>query len=222
MQELETRLANEAPLADVVEIWLDSIKDLRLAEIFFEKEPVRKPFLFVNKAPCEGGDFLGTVEDQVELLIEALKRGAEYIDVALGTKNSALKKLVIAKEKTRGKIIISYHNFKETPSLSHLKSLVKRALKKNADIVKIATFVGNRNDNLTLLSLTGWARENDFEIIVVGMGEEGKLSRIICPLFGSYMYYAPLSVGSETAAGQIPLEKLRQIWEQIEETRHCV
>ena len=211
MAELEARFKEEAPYVDVVEVWLDSVEDLRLAEIFFEKEGIKTPFLFVNKTPEEGGDFMGTPEEHIEMLIEMFERGARYVDVALETDEKLIKQLAKAKGKD-DKLILSYHNFEETPSLDELKKLVKDGIKKGADIVKLATFVGDRIQNVTLFEVIRWAQEEGINIITVGMGEEGVMSRVMCPLLGSHMYYAPLKKGDETAPGQLTKAELEEIW----------
>lgn len=211
MDELEHRLKEEASQADVLEIWLDGIADLRLAEIFFETEKLKKPFLFVNKAPCEGGDFLGTPEERVETLIETFRRGAAYVDVALSTPTPLIRRLVKAKP-SEARLILSYHNFKETPPLATLRSLLRAARRKGADLVKVATFVHHTEENVTLFELTRWALGEKIPIITVGMGEAGKLSRIVCPLLGSALYYASLRRDQSTAPGQLTKAELETAW----------
>lgn len=211
MALLEQRLRIEADDADVIEIRLDCIRDVRLAEIFFEKDPIKKPFLFVNKAPSEGGLFLGSEEERVEMLEEMIERGAQYVDVSIITDLKLIKRLVKRKG-AKTKLILSYHNFKGTPTLTTLKRLVRKAKKQGADLVKIATFVKNPRENVILFELTAWAKEEKIQIITLGMGEEGRLSRIVCPLLGSKMYFAPLKKGDETAPGQLTKEELETAW----------
>lgn len=215
MTELEHRLKTESSQADVVEIWLDGIEDLRLAEIFFESEGIQPPFLFVNKAPCEKGNFLGTPEESVERLVEVFKRGAAFVDVALSTDARLLRRLIASKP-PEGRLILSYHNFKETPSLTRLKTLVRSARKKGADVVKMATFIHRPEENVTLFELTRWAVEKNIPIITVGMGAAGKLSRVVCPRLGSALYYAPLTRDHSTAPGQLTKSELEQIWKFID------
>lgn len=203
MALLEQRLRTESGDADVIEIRLDCIRDLRLAEIFFEKDPIKKPFLFVNKAPCE--------EERVKMLEEMIERGAQYVDVAICTDPRLIKRLVKRKGK-QTKLILSYHNFKGTPALATLKRLVRKAKKQGADLVKIATFVKKPGENVILFELTTWAKDEKILIITIGMGEEGRLSRIVCPLLGSRMYFAPLKKGDETAPGQLTKEELENAW----------
>lgn len=221
MEMLIGRLHEEAPQADIVEIWLDSIKDLRLAELFFEKAELNIPFLMVNKARFEGGDFMGTPRERIQFLKEALERGAEYVDVAFRTHEKELKILIEAKEKSsrnqKSHLILSYHNFKITPSLKKLKEIVKQSIRKGADIVKLATFVRQPEENIILFEATAWARAKGIPIITMGMGQHGKMSRVVCPLLGSAMVYAPLKHGEKTAPGQMTREEIQDIWETLVE-----
>jgi 3-dehydroquinate dehydratase I len=214
MQDLKQRLVAEAHQADLVEVWLDSIQDLRLAEIFFEEADIKTPFLFVNKVPAERGDFMGTPEEHAEILRELFERGAHYVDVAFETEPKHIKHILGAKQ-DYANLIISYHNFEETPELKELQKVVKQAVESGADIVKVATFVKERPENVVLFELTTWAAAQGIKVIVVGMGQEGRLSRIVCPLLGSEIYYAPLEHGTETAPGQITKAELTTIWEKM-------
>ena len=49
------------------------------------------------------------------------------------------------------------------------------------------------------------------KIIVIGMGEKGKITRIVAPLLGSPFTYASLKEGKETAEGQISVDRLKEL-----------
>lgn len=221
MAELDERVRREADDADILEIWLDSLQDLRLAEIFFLKDEVGKPFLFVNRAPFEGGSFMGTSAQRVAPLIEALERGAEWVDVPVQTEPELIKQVVTAqkkakqKAKQKSKLILSYHNFKGTPTLEELKKIVQDAKKKGTDLVKIATFAQTMDDNVTLFELTKWAVQSRIPLCTNAMGPKGEISRVICPLLGSALYYAPLTEAHRTAPGQLTKDELNVIWSHL-------
>ena len=170
--------------------------------------------LFVNKASEEGGDFMGTPEARVEFLLEALERGADYVDVALSTDPKLIKKLVQQRDakEPKAKLILSYHNFKETPPVEDLQKIVQDAHKQGADMVKIATFIKNVSENVVLLDLLKWATETKIPLIVIGMGDKGNLTRVIAPLLGSPLYYAPMDEDTATAPGQLTKMDLDSIW----------
>ncbi len=217
MAELDERVRREAPHADILEIWLDSLKDLRLAEIFFLKDEVKKPFLLVNRAPFEGGNFMGTAEQRVAPLIEALQRGADWVDVPIQTDAPLIKALVKAKKAAaqKQKLIISYHDFKQTPPLVEFKKVVHEAVKQGADVVKIATFVQSMEDNVTLFDLTKWAKQKKIPVSIVGMGPKGEISRMVCPILGSALYYAPLDEKHRTAPGQLTKNEILAVWSHL-------
>jgi 3-dehydroquinate dehydratase len=41
------------------------------------------------------------------------------------------------------------------------------------------------------------------------MGERGKISRLLSPLFGAYFTFASLGQGSQTAAGQMSISEMK-------------
>ena len=49
-------------------------------------------------------------------------------------------------------------------------------------------------------------------LVVIGMGEKGKVTRIAAPILGSPFTYASLSSGKETAAGQLDKINLEKIF----------
>ncbi len=77
-----------------------------------------------------------------------------------------------------------------------------------ADIVKIAVLVKRWSDNVILFELTKRVSKSGGKIIAIGMGEKGKISRIGCPLLGSFLTYAALDARSKTAPGQLLLKDI--------------
>jgi 3-dehydroquinate dehydratase-1 len=65
----------------------------------------------------------------------------------------------------------------------------------------------NDADNARLLGLLDDARK----IVVVGMGELGRITRIAASLLGSPFTFASQGLGKETARGQIDHETLRTL-----------
>jgi 3-dehydroquinate dehydratase-1 len=44
------------------------------------------------------------------------------------------------------------------------------------------------------------------------MGEQGQVSRILCPLAGGYFTYASIESGRESADGQLTVKEMREIY----------
>jgi len=192
--------------ADIIEIWLDEVKDLDLKQLFENK---KKPYLITCKSPNEKGAFDGDENKKVALLTEAAKLGADYIDIGIDTGQNLIKKLVENKE--TAKIIVSYHNFTRTPNFEELQKMVDLEYEFGADIGKIATYAEKEEDNLEIFKLLKTEKENDRKIIALCMGKKGKISRIFNTELGSYVTFAALDDKNKTADGQMSIEEYEQI-----------
>ncbi len=183
------KVAEGQPLADVIEIWFDEIKDLEK----FSFEKIRKPILY---------KWQGNMEN-----LQLLKNAKiKYIDIDLAVSDNVIKE--IRKINPKIELIISFHDFEKTPKPPELKKIAERMRKKGADIVKIAATAQNFKDTLTMLE---FLNQLPGKKICLCMGKEGLLTRTSGHLLGNYLMYAPLSQKEATASGQIPLKELKKI-----------
>lgn len=219
MSELEQFLTEQAPQSEVIEIWLDTIRDLDLGQLFKLKKKIKKPFLMVNKASWEGGHFKGTEAQRITSLIQAMERGADYVDVGMQTEESWIQKVVDHKQKHGSQLLLSHHDFESTPPLEQMKKIIEKAHRLGADFVKLATQVNHLEENLILFELTTWAKSKKIPIITIGMGKLGKISRVVCPLLGSAFYFAPVVSSHKTAPGQLTKDELKTIWEKLKDNQ---
>lgn len=198
-------------VADAIELRLDGLKDTKLATLIEAARP--RKVVVTNRTAKEGGLFTGKEAERIDSLAEAMTLGADYIDIEWRTAVPLREKLVSKRGKT--KVIFSYHCFTHTPSRRSLLNILKAMHADGADIAKIVTMATLPDDNITLLSLLSWARQQGFPLIAFCLGEIGKISRLATLALGGYMTYASLASGQETAPGQISASTLRQITEQM-------
>ncbi len=192
--------------ADLAEVWLDHIKDLDLKALI---KNASIPLICVCKKPIEGGRFKGSYKEAQNLLLEAAKYGAKYIDLPLkGTTNSKLPT-------PNSKLIVSYHNFKKTPSTSELMKKAHEMRKKEADIVKIAVKANSLDDTLSLILLAQKLQSENIPHILIAMGKKGVLSRVLTPHLGGDIMFAPLDKKGSTAPGQLTVSELRKTWSMV-------
>jgi 3-dehydroquinate dehydratase I len=143
-------------------------------------------------------------------LFAAIDSGASYVDVEVDSDN-AYKQEIVEKARSKGcKVIISFHDYEKTPEEEELKSIVSLCFREGAQIVKVACRVNVPADNGRLLGLFG---QEDLKgrLIVVGMGEKGRITRVAATYLGSPFTFACLAMGKETAEGQIEKERLEEI-----------
>lgn len=152
----------------------------------------------------EGGKFNGSEQNRVSIL----KLIAEYkpylLDLEFSTisKNKSLLEYV---RKTGTQILVSWHDFKRTPSFSTLFSRMQK-MKKFTKNVKIVTMANSISDATTVLSLY---RKQDTNLIAFSMGDYGRISRILCMSLGSPFTY--VSLGKPIAPGQFSVDEVKSI-----------
>jgi 3-dehydroquinate dehydratase type I len=69
-------------------------------------------------------------------------------------------------------------------------------------------------DNLTTLNFTS-ATSSKTKVVCFCMGELGKVSRLLSPLFGGFFTFASLERGNETASGQITIQEMKASYELL-------
>lgn len=168
------------------------------------------PLLFTCRIDLEGGLQQISQEKRLELIVASMESGdVDIVDVELCNDRGFIHSIKECARANNVKLILSYHNFKETPSEPFIYAKLVEAQTAGADISKLAVMPGNYGDVLTLLSATNKARNETVQIPIVtmSMGPEGAVSRLAGGLFGSDITFA---IGMQASApGQIPIEGLR-------------
>ena len=165
--------------ADVLELRLDYIQNPDINKLLKHR---RKPVIVTNRPKREGGRFSGNENSRLQLLTNAMELGADYIDVEHDSVQHVLNLPY------RGcKIIVSYHNFLETPL--NLDEIYKELCRTGAHIAKLAVFANDMTDNVRVFQLL---KSASLPTIALCMGEVGLISRILAQKFGSYMTFASL------------------------------
>lgn len=149
---------------------------------------------------------------KMQLLKQAIKLGADFIDIELACGERAIKQLqsFCRRQKSPTRVIVSWHDISKTPSLKTLKEIFQACAKAGADMVKIVPYARKMSDNLKVLRLIDYAKAQHHDIIAMCMGDEGKISRVMAPLWGSYLGFAVLPGGKESAPGQLTLNVMRE------------
>lgn len=117
-------------------------------------------------------------------------------------------------------IILSYHNYKETPAAEKLEDICEKMELIPESITKIATYCNNEGDAVRLLHLQINLKKKFRRHIVLGMGAYGAVTRIFCTLWGNQMIFAPELREDASAPGQltrIELEDCFRILSNLEE-----
>jgi len=199
--------------ADAIEIRLDSIPQPEIAP--FIKE-LSRPLLFTNRPLWEGGLYRGDEGARTGLLLEAIQAGAAYVDIEMKTAFELRQEVIARALEQQTQVIVSWHNFDETPPANTLEEVFNEQYASGARIGKIVTMAKTFEDVLRVLALQLLAQEKDFPLIAFCMGRAGMISRLATVELGGYMTYAAPDSGQATAPGQLQVSTLRAMLQTLE------
>lgn len=168
------------------------------------------PLIFTCRIELEGGFKKIAQEKRLGLITAAIESGnIDIVDIELCNEEGFVQSINLKAKANNVKLVLSHHNFTETPSEPFIYAKLVEAQTAGADISKLAAMPKNHGDVLTLLGATNKARNEAVQIPIVtmSMGPEGAVSRLAGGLFGSDITFA---VGlQESAPGQIPIKDLK-------------
>lgn len=183
MAELRRR-RDAVDRADIVEVRLDGVADVDVAGALAGR---RKPVVVTCRPSWDGGRFEGPEEVRLGLLAEAVRLGADYVDV----EHAADWRRVPRAEGTA--LILSLHDWRGVAP--DLADRVRQMRQAGPDVVKVAVTAARLTDCLALRT----ACAGSGATVAIAMGIRGQITRI-CPWkFNSIWTYA-----GQVAPGQIP------------------
>ena len=214
---------------DILELRMDAIDDGNLDNLmrFMRGIAPQKACLvtYRNTKPGvghAGGDHamrFADTERRWEMLRQAVRLGADYVDVELEDPDERIADLrgLIRQFGNRTKLICSHHEYRKTPSLKTLKEIYHVCRDKGGDVIKIVPFARKITDNIRIFQFLAWcAKREEKDVVAFCMGEAGRLSRVAAPLFGAAFTFAALDDRSAAAPGQIPAGKMIPIMRMLE------
>jgi 3-dehydroquinate dehydratase-1 len=204
------------PHADAVEFRMDLADGgdpLAALDVYDGELPV----IATNRTEREGGEAIAGAKR-----LHVLREAAEYpsvaaVDVELATVTGERDEdggSVLPHVRGQGaKAIVSVHDFEHTPR-ERLPELLGRT-SEYGDVGKVAVTAQDPGDVLELLSATHQSSSGETPVATMAMGEAGRHSRVIAPLYGSRIGYAPVDPARATAPGQYDLATLADLIERL-------
>ncbi|KAI9099122.1 hypothetical protein K1719_024889 [Acacia pycnantha] len=195
--------------ADLVELRLDFLNHFnppQHLQSLIKHRPL--PTLITYRPTWEGGKYNGDESNRQAALRLAVELGSEFVDVELKVANEFLNS-VREKKQENVKIIVSSHNYENTPSVEELGNLVARIQASGCDVVKIATTALDIVDNARIFQVLA---SSQVPMIGLAMGEKGLMSRILSAKFGGFLTFGSVDTGAESAPGQPTVKDLLELY----------
>ena len=199
--------------ADIIEWRADFLPKeaiLQVAPAIFEKFAGRE-LVFTLRTRSEGGQIELSSEEYVQIIKEVAQLyQPDYIDFEYFSYKDVFDQMLDFPN-----LVLSYHNFQETPE--NLMEILSELTSLNPKVVKIAVMANTEQDVLDLMNFTrGFKTLNpEQEYVTISMGKVGKVSRITSDVTGSSWSFASLDAAS--APGQISLSNMVKIREILNE-----
>jgi 3-dehydroquinate dehydratase/shikimate dehydrogenase len=197
------RMVDLGRLADLFEVRADMIADLDMLTLLRART---KPLIFTCRSALEGGHWKDSETARRMTLLEAVKRGFDYIDVEYSSDF-----LDVVVEKSGRGLIVSFHDLEGMPE--DLDALHQKMSGRGADIVKIAVTPRSVADVGRLLAFSRRAAEAGGKpLVAIAMGPLGVITRIVGGRSGAPFTYASTAMGMEAAPGQIPARQMGETY----------
>jgi len=204
-KRLKQTLTKALKKSDYAEIRFDFLNPNLVPDALQQIKKELRKCVCTLRPVSEGGKFEGGEKNRISIIKLIAEYNPFLLDVELNTlsKNKNLRRYL---KNTGTDILVSWHNFKQTPSNSALKKKLTQ-MKKISNNIKIVTMAKSINDATQVLSLY---KNNNTKLIAFSMGNYGRISRILCLFLGSPYTY--VSLGKPVAPGQFSVDEVKSIF----------
>lgn len=215
----------QAEQPDLVEWRLDMLKVFPSADTLqkgfnlIKQQIPRMPLLVTFRTIPQGGCLNISEMQYLQFLQQLVKvPQVNLIDVEFNHDPEQVKKIVELAHQHGITVIMSSHNFSETPSKTELMKTMYKMQDMHADIAKVAVMPQNETDVLRFLQISAHAHQKlSIPVVTMAMGDLGKISRVSGALTGSAITFGSLTATHGSAAGQITVPVLKKILNQLAE-----
>jgi 3-dehydroquinate dehydratase-1 len=206
--------------ADAVEFRMDLATDPLDALAGYDG---RLPLVVTNRPTWEGGEADPGVERVDRLRAAVDHEAVAAVDVELaalageieGAVDPEAAAALVEDAAGEAAVVVSTHDFEGTPHRDRLREILAEAAAWG-DVAKLAVTAEGPGDVLDLLSVTWRATTRSETVSTMAMGEAGRHSRAVAPLYGSRIGYAPVDPAEATAPGQYDLGTLATLVERLQ------
>ena len=204
-KKIKRLLKNALLKSEYAEIRLDFVNPSEIPNVLQNIKEKISRCVCTLRPKNEGGKFSGKENERISILKLISEYNPFLLDVEFNTlkKDQKLRQYL---KKSNTDILVSWHDFKKTPSIDRLNSRLTE-MKKLSNFVKIVTVAKSISDTSRIMSL--YNRSSKIKLIAFAMGEQAKFSRILCLHLGSPYTY--VSLGKAIAPGQFSLDDMKSL-----------
>jgi 3-dehydroquinate dehydratase/shikimate dehydrogenase len=161
----------------------------------------------VCRRTASGGNFRGSLKEEIEVLHRATEAGCPAIDISIESAE-AVSAADWEDLRSRAAIVLSSHDFKSTGNLEETFSRMRAF---PADFYKLVSTATCLHDNVTMVRFLE-QHSSEYPMVGMCMGEQGLVSRVLGIRAGAAFTFGAAEAGKETAPGQPTYRELRDFY----------
>jgi 3-dehydroquinate dehydratase/shikimate dehydrogenase len=215
VKSAERLYAQGKPYIDGVELRLDHFEKIDLEALKNFLKTCGVPVMFTVRRNDQGGTFRGTENERLALIESVCALQPAFLDLEYDVPQDFRKKLFETYPNVS--LLSSYHDFSHTPQ--DIEGVFNKIKIPYAHIYKMAFAAKSCIDSLRFFEFMQ-SRQGDEKIIGLCMEEDGKMTRILAPIFGSFLIYSTIVEGLALAPGQMAAKELQEIYRFRQLNRH--
>jgi 3-dehydroquinate dehydratase/shikimate dehydrogenase len=201
VEKLRNAWANAIrPGVGLVEIRLDYLTEPADWTRILRDRP--SPVLVTARRTIDGGRWAGDETQRRNLLDEAARNGAEWVDLEYDIAQAMPRTGV-------GRRLVSFHDMNATPE--NLGEIAQQCGAGDADLVKLAVMAHTVKDAFFLLNTVRKSHEIR-PTMGLAMGDWGQFTRVVNACFGESWTYGVLDAASAPAPGMLSVKDLTEIY----------
>ena len=209
VEKLMAELRRAEEFADVIEIRLDGLKVEHIGNAL-DQLSSEKSILLTVRPENQGGKINNNIRGRISLWTSfAMNKNIDHRTVWIDHESDLTAWQEWMPWTDDLFVIRSQHHFDGVPD--RLDSVYERIVS-DTQTGKIAVHAKEVTDTIGLWNLLERANKAGNRFIPIAMGEAGKWTRILGLAHGSFMTYASLETGRETAPGQVSVEDMIEVF----------
>jgi len=202
--------------ADILEFRLDLMANADWSALLAETS---LPVIATARPADQGGHFVGSETERLHLLEKVAQAKPAFIDFEWPHFVNSPKAREIISSITcdsvganKPGLIMSFHDFEKVPA--NLNDIVAQMSDTPAAVLKVVCLAQSIQDNFALFD---FAHQASGPSIILAMGPAGGISRVLAAKLGTFLSFSCLSIAESSAPGQIPLDRMRDLyhWDRI-------
>jgi len=184
--------------AEAVEVRLDYFRNLAPSSLPRIRDACDGPTIATLRSTAEGGRSRLTAKARESMLREIVSAGFHGVDLETGNDRALLRELGESKDRP---LMIASSHLTDPVSESLVESTLAQACMLG-DVGKVAMTCENAAHAVMLASIGLRFAARAKRFVIIGMGDQGQLTRVCAEKIGSSMMYSCVN-GKEAAPGQL-------------------